>query len=96
MKTLLIGLTLAFLTTPALAQDAPPPLRGGGMMMRADANGDGTISRDEAIAQATDRFDRLDLDHDGKLTRDELGKAAYGIGGRRGDISPPPPAPAPR
>ena len=93
MKTLLIGLTLACLAAPAVAQDAPPPPRGGGMI-RADTNGDGIITREEAIAQATERFDQLDINHDGKLTRDELGRAASGFGGRRGD-TPPPPASAP-
>lgn len=95
MKTLLIALALA-VPSAAVAQDGPPPPRGGGMMMRADTDGDGVITRDEAIAQATERFDRLDLNRDGRLTRDELGRAAYGSGGRRGDAPPPPPpAPAP-
>ncbi|MDQ2893966.1 MAG: hypothetical protein M3R64_12890 [Pseudomonadota bacterium] len=56
---------------------APPPMRahrgmhGGAMMMRADANEDGVITRAEAIAQADARFDRLDTNHDGKVTSDE-------------------------
>lgn len=41
-------------------------------MARADANMDGKISRAEADAQASQRFDRLDLNHDGFLTPDEM------------------------
>jgi len=36
------------------------------------ANGDGTQTRDEAMAQADARFDRLDANKDGKLTPDEM------------------------
>jgi hypothetical protein len=57
----------------ALAQDAPPPgPRGGGMMMRADANGDGKISRQEYNAQIAQRFARRDANKDGFLSGDEL------------------------
>ncbi|WP_242140586.1 MULTISPECIES: EF-hand domain-containing protein [unclassified Sphingomonas] len=67
----------------AVGQMAPrgaPPPGGGPMagMMRADTNGDGKISRAEADAQASQRFDRLDLNHDGFLTADEM----TGPGGR--------------
>lgn len=80
----------------ALAQQAPlapdgtmppPPgmgdgMRGGGMggLMRADTNGDGMISREEAKAQADARFAAMDTNHDGVLTADELtGPGARGL-----------------
>lgn len=68
MKTKLM-LAAAMLTAlPALAQ-----AQGGGRgMMRADANGDGMISRAEAKAQSDSRFATMDANHDGVLTGDEL------------------------
>jgi Ca2+-binding EF-hand superfamily protein len=45
----------------------------GGMMMRADTNGDGMISRAEYMAQADARFARMDKNGDGQLSGDELG-----------------------
>ena len=44
----------------------------GGQFGRADADGDGTITRAEWIAAATARFDKLDVNKDGKLTPDEM------------------------
>ena len=101
MKLITSALALATsaltLATPAFAQDEPSPRRGGGMgmgmMMRADTNGDGAVSRDEALAQAAQRFDRMDLNHDGKLTRDEIEQVGRRMGQMRGDMPPPPPQP---
>ena len=96
MKFLAFALAAGTLAGTAIAQDAPPapprPPMGGGMM-RADTNGDGVISRDEAIAQATQRFDRMDLNHDGKLTRDEMEQVGRRMGQMRGGDMPPPPLP---
>ena len=39
---------------------------------KADTTADGRISRDEFLAQAAARFDRMDVNHDGALTPDEL------------------------
>ncbi len=56
----------------AIAQTAPgagPGPRAGkaGMMMMADANKDGVISRAEANAAATARFQQMDANKDGKI-----------------------------
>src|SRR5262249_39551815 len=49
--------------------------RGGGgerlgrrFLGRADANGDGKVTRQEALDQAKRNFERLDLDGDGRIT----------------------------
>lgn len=71
----LLGATL--LTAPALAQDpAPRP-------MRADANADGVVTRDEAMAAAAARFAAADADKDGRLTAEER-RAARPHRGRHG------------
>ena len=75
----------------ASAQDMPPPRGPGGAMMRADANGDGIVTRAEALAEAGTRFDRMDANHDGKIDQSELTMRR----GRRGDMPPAPPVPAP-
>jgi hypothetical protein len=52
--------------------------RGGrptGMVRLADADRNGAISRAEYETAALKRFDRLDANHDGTVTRDEA-KAA--------------------
>ena len=106
MRKTMMSLTVAiaaFGTVAALAQSdpaaPPPPMRGGGAMMRADRDGDGVITRAEMIAEATERFDRMDTNHDGKLDQAELGAIAamrhqQRRGLRDGAASPPPP-PAP-
>jgi Ca2+-binding EF-hand superfamily protein len=42
------------------------------LLKAADTNGDGVLSRDEALAFAAQRFDALDANHDGQLTADEI------------------------
>ncbi|BAI97946.1 hypothetical protein Sj15T_23560 [Sphingobium sp. TA15] len=49
----------------AFAQDAGP--RGGGMLMMADANKDGAVTKAELTAALETRFVRLDANKDGKL-----------------------------
>ena len=71
------------LVGPTAAQTAPAA--------RGDANGDGVLTRDEAMAQADARFDRLDTNKDGKLTPDEM-QPRRAMGGA--DAAPPPPPPA--
>jgi len=80
MKTLLLAAALAgtMLGGAAIAGQDAPQGRGGGMMMRADTNGDGNISRAEFTAQAEARFARMDKNGDGFITADEMS----GRGGR--------------
>jgi hypothetical protein len=46
--------------------------RGGRMMRMIDANGDGTISEDEAAAMADRMYTRLDQNNDGFLDKSEF------------------------
>ncbi|MGI4733051.1 MAG: hypothetical protein ACRYFW_15090 [Janthinobacterium lividum] len=95
---------------PAAQPGGPPPaagapMRGGGrmgggaaMLRMADANGDGVVTRAEYLAAVDARFDRMDANHDGVLSPDEMpmrGGWRGGMGGdrdrQRGDVPPPPP-----
>jgi hypothetical protein len=49
----------------------PRSERGPGLNAAIDGNRDGTVSREEFAAAAMQRFDRLDANHDGKVTPDE-------------------------
>lgn len=75
----ILAAPLAMPTSVAAQQiRAANPMAG---MARADANMDGKISRAEADGQASQRFDRLDANHDGFLTPDEMpGPGARMIG----------------
>lgn len=71
MKTLLVAIALGAtaVATQALAQD------GGGMMQ-------GDMTRAEAQQRADAMFQRIDLNHDGVVTRQEAEQAAAQFGGR--------------
>ncbi len=66
---------------PALAQDTSTSPGGGqgpgagniGMMMfeKMDSNGDGSVSEDEFLSHAKERFTQMDADNDGRVTREE-------------------------
>ena len=45
-----------------------PGARG---LRRADTNGDGSVSKDEFMTMQNSRFDMMDSNHDGKLTKAE-------------------------
>ena len=64
----LLGATLLGGGAYAASQDAPAPRAP---MTKADANGDGILTRQEAIAAAAARFDRADADKNGQLTAAE-------------------------
>lgn len=46
-------------------------MRGGAMLRMADANNDSRVSLQEATNAALQRFDRVDQNRDGSVTRDE-------------------------
>ena len=54
---------------------------------KADTNGDGAISRDEALARADQRFARIDANGDGVLSKEEM-EAHHGHG-KRGETNKP-------
>jgi len=85
-----LAIATAALAVPALAQDRPPGPPRGGMTMRADANGDGVVTRQEALAEAGARFDRMDANRDGRLDPAEM-RAGPG----RGRMAAPPAPPTP-
>lgn len=80
MKTALplvaaLGLALAGFATAQTATDATAPARHDrGAMPQLDSNNDGYIDRTEAASHdhLADNFDRIDTDHDGRLSRDEM------------------------
>ena len=56
--------------------------------MKSDADGDGTISKDEAPERMLRRFDQIDADGNGLIEKSELEEAAKRIGQRRGEGRP--------
>jgi hypothetical protein len=67
----------------ALAQNAAPGAGAGGAgaqgdflqrMMAMDSNKDGILEKSEYLKTAGEQFDRMDLDHDGKITPQEREK----------------------
>lgn len=55
---------------------------GMGMMMRADTNRDGVLTKTEVIAAATAMFDRVDTNRDGRIDQSERGAARAKMGHR--------------
>lgn len=66
---MIISLLLAAMAQ-TVTPPAPPP-GGPGGLRGADANGDGIVTRAEAMAQADAMFARMDSNHDGKVTPGE-------------------------
>ena len=97
------ALAVGLLAAPAWAEEtAAMPQQGmrpapGAMMMKADTDGDGAVSREEFLKQAAERaearFKALDKNSDGKLTPDERPQRPEGGWRRRGGEPgmPPPP-----
>lgn len=80
MKLFLAGAALIALTAPAIAQDAPPPPPPPGAPMHHLGGRDGPghwapPSRDQIIAMATTRFQEMDANHDGTVTKAEFDTA---------------------
>ncbi|MBJ6120932.1 hypothetical protein [Sphingomonas mollis] len=81
---MIISLLLAAMTQ-TVTPPAPPP-GGPAGLRRADANGDGIVTRAEAMAQANGMFARMDSNHDGKVTPEERRAAMEAMRAeRRGD-----------
>ena len=83
MKTLPLVAALA-LALAAAAVHAASPAGAPGARTRIDANGDGTIDRNEAAAypKLAERFDQLDSNRDGRIDASE--RPQRGQGGRQG------------
>jgi hypothetical protein len=80
-KYRLVGFVLLLIASPGMAANdtptdraapAPGHARPEGGIMRYDKNNDGVVERAEWQAAQEKRFKRLDTDHDGKLSQDEL------------------------
>jgi len=91
MMTTLTALTLGLLSTVAYAGPGEKCSK-----KNADTDGDGSVSQSEFVAQAEERFKKLDADGDGYVTKDEArearkergrkcrkGKGRRGPGGKR-------------
>lgn len=71
IKIWIAGLLAVAAAGAAVAEDGP-----GKMFDRADANGDGQLTRAETVAFGDRRFERADANGDGLLTLEELTAAA--------------------
>ncbi len=69
-------LTFALFAPNVMAQDDQGQRqgRGGQMFDKHDLNGDGYLSLDEFIASAKERFAKIDMDGDGKVSKEEAKK----------------------
>lgn len=80
MKPLMSGLfalaLVGLLALGATAQTPSQALDPDALLVAADVNGDGSLSRAEFVAERARNFDRLDRIKDGTLTRDEFSAAA--------------------
>jgi hypothetical protein len=76
MRKFLIAAAGASLLAAAGAAHAQMPAPAD-IVKAWDSNNDGAVSKDEWIAagRPAERFDRVDADHDGKVTAAELGAA---------------------
>lgn len=81
LATLLAAAGFAASAGTTIAQTAPMP-------------GDGVQTRDEAMARADARFDKMDANKDGKLTADEMRPAPPPPPADGSAPPPPPPPPA--
>lgn len=68
-RHLISAALLLLLGAPAMAQ-----MRGEGIFERADADNDGSVTRDEFIAARTERFAKLDRNSDGYLDSNDVPK----------------------
>jgi hypothetical protein len=68
------ALAVSLATLPLAAQQARAPTAGEAAFKRADANGDGKLSKEEAarLPAIAAKFDELDKDKDGALSMSEF------------------------
>lgn len=89
MRRILIAATLTcLLPLAALAQPADRSAARDELKQRfvkADTDGDGALSREEAKAmpRVSSHFDDIDTDHDGRVTLQEIGRFAASMRGNR-------------
>ncbi len=88
---MILSLMLATLAQAAPATPPAPPPAGRMMELRAaDTNGDGVITRQEALARADALFARMDTDRNGTVSADErkavMADGGSPQGGRRGGM----------
>ena len=95
-RTILGGACLlltAILTAPADGQqpkkDQAKRIDPAKLLEQNDKNKDGFIDRDEAPDNLKNRFDQIDANKDGKLSKAELEKMAQAKGGRPGEVITP-------
>lgn len=92
MRTALVLMlaTGGLLATGASAQTTSPPAPAARGMMQADANGDGTITRAEYVAQTEARIAAMDTNKDGVITPEERAAARQAMWAQRrgGDAAP--------
>ncbi|TXH64696.1 MAG: calcium-binding protein [Lysobacteraceae bacterium] len=80
-----LGLCLAALIVPALAQNSPTDAGKAGKHRKIDTNSDGVIDRNEAAAnpRLAERFEVMDRNKDGRLSADERPQRGNKQGRRR-------------
>ena len=73
MRIGILGLVFGLAVSPVLADDHKRSgNQGGDRFAAADSNGDWGISRSEFLAIAEKRFDKMDADGNGSLSKDEM------------------------
>jgi hypothetical protein len=96
MRILILAACAAALLTLAGAAQAQAPAPAD-IVKAWDKNGDGAVDKAEwaAAGRPAERFDLVDLNHDGKITVEELTQAMAAM--RQRQAAPPaqPPAPIP-
>ena len=63
---------VSMVSFPVLADHHGKEKHGGKMFEKADANGDGVVSKEEFMAAQEKMFAKLDSDGDGSLTKEEM------------------------